>query len=170
MSPPKQRLRFWQGRRRLNLGHAADLEQTKPIRQQTSRQLSRSARAASTDRRLGYSASRQCIPATDALCTRSHPLQPRLAVVFHIGIHLGRQHNSNASPRPRPPPRPRPLRNSFGRTPLRKLFLQRMLSHLSNQTSVTPPELDSSFRRGRRTSSPWQFRHTNFICSAQLPQ
>jgi hypothetical protein len=37
MTPPKKRLRFWQGRRDLNFGHAADLGQTEPIRQQTSR-------------------------------------------------------------------------------------------------------------------------------------
>jgi hypothetical protein len=35
MTSRKKRLRFWQGRRRLNFGHAADLEQAKPIRQCT---------------------------------------------------------------------------------------------------------------------------------------
>ena len=37
MTAPEPRLRFWQGRRCLNFGHAADLEQAKPIRQLPSR-------------------------------------------------------------------------------------------------------------------------------------
>src|SRR6266540_3559639 len=34
---------------------------------------------------------------------------------------------------------------------------RRVLSHLSNQASAAAPELGSSLRRGRRTSSPSQF-------------
>lgn len=41
MTPCEKRLRFWQGRRRLNFGHTADVEQTKPIRQLTSSRLCR---------------------------------------------------------------------------------------------------------------------------------
>ena len=45
-----------------------------------------------------------------------------------------------------------------------------MFSDLSNQAPAESPEVAGSLRRGRRTSSPWQFGQIKSICSAQLPQ